>query len=77
MGHVWFLVIVSMCFVFGASWIWHVSEMNKEARYNKAADDVIIAETNPISAYRDVLKEKGKSAAASFLATSSSNIYGN
>ncbi len=77
MGHIWLIVLTSMCFTFGVSWIWHLSEMRTEDRRNKVKDQPIVESIEEITKYRDTLKESGKDAAAALLATSSLNIYGN
>ena len=76
MGHVWLIICISMVFTFAAAWIWHMDGMNDEERRNKATDDVIIASTEAIAAYRDLLKEKGKEAAVASLPSTTKN-YGN
>lgn len=77
MGRVWFLVLLSMCLVFGVSWAWHVRGVNDQVARDKAVDDALMMETRQIALYRDVLERSGKDAAAKYLATSSQNIYGN
>ena len=59
MGRVWLIVLASMCITLAASWFWHASEMQKQARRYQTEDDAVTANTARISAYRDVLKEKG------------------
>jgi hypothetical protein len=76
MGHVWFIVLLSMCVTFAGAWIWHIGGMNDQARRNKAVDAVVITNTEQIAHYRDIFKEKGKEAAIASL-SSSPNIYGN
>lgn len=77
MGRVWLIVFLSMCFTFGASWLWHVSGMNDQANRNKAVDDAVIMDTEQIAHYRDVLQEKGKEAAESYLTITPLTTYGN
>ena len=77
MVRVWFVVFLSMCFTLIASALWYMSAMNDEVRRDKAIDDPVLANIEHISLYRDVLKEKGKSAAAEYLNTLSPDIYGN
>ncbi|OGZ11671.1 MAG: hypothetical protein A2942_00695 [Candidatus Lloydbacteria bacterium RIFCSPLOWO2_01_FULL_50_20] len=76
MGRVWFIVFLSMCLVFGASWLWHLSDYRAEANRNNAINNAVTRETEAIAYYRDILKDQGKEAAAGYLATSS-DIYGN
>ena len=77
MGRVWLIVVISMCLVFAASWIWHINGMNVAIRRDKAIDDPVIFNIERISIYRDVLKEKGKSAALEYLTTINNNTDGN
>lgn len=77
MGHVWFVVLISMCFTLGAAWLWHMEGMSDQARHNKAIDDAVTLNTARIAVYRDVLKEQGKDAAVASLSASSFDNYGN
>ena len=77
MGHVWFIILISVCFTVVASSIWHASGINTQVRQHKAVNEGIIANTARITAYRDVLKEKGKEAAAEYFTAQSKGIYGN
>ena len=76
MGRVWLIVLASMCFTLGASWIWHLSGMNGLARKNNAERERIVENTSRITAYRDVLKEEGAERAKEDL-KSQYNTYGN
>ena len=69
MGRVWLIVLISMCVTFALSWFWHVSGMNKQLRQNNAADSAVIANTEAVAHYRDLIKEKGKEAAIASLTT--------
>ena len=65
-----------MLLTFSVSWMWHINEMNSKARMDKSEDEALIANTERIAAYRDVLKEKGKEGAVEYLETLSLEIHG-
>lgn len=67
MGRVWLMVLASMGFTLLASWIWHVDGMGDQDAKNRAAREALIANTAKITAYRDVLRERGPDAAAAYL----------
>ncbi len=76
MGRVWLIVLASMCFTLGASWVWHVSEMHAQSRRHDEERERINENIARITAYRDVLKEEGAEKAKEYL-MNRSDTYGN
>lgn len=67
MGRIWLMILVSALFVLGFSWLWHWSEIHKIEVVNHKESIAIQTNIIRLSAYRDVLKEKGKEAARIYL----------
>ena len=76
MAHVWKMVLLSALFVFAASWIWHLSQMHDVVSRNEKDITKVRADIAQLSAYRDVLKEKGKDAAREYIVELRRNPYG-
>lgn len=76
MVRVWKIVLLSAFFVFMISWVWHLSQMRDVVSRNEK--DIMKVETDiaQLSAYRDVLKEKGKDAAKTYIEELRKNPYG-
>lgn len=76
MGRVWLLVLASMVVTLSVSWFWHVSGMKSQAQSDQLESEALIANTERIAAYRDVLKKDGRISAAEYLETLSRERYG-
>ena len=76
MGRVWMMILISASFVFAASWLWHLSEMRTvETRHQKESTKIQTSIAY-LSAYRDVLKEKGKDEARTYIEQLQKAPYG-
>lgn len=70
------MILMSAVFVFGVSWIWHVSEMHGVEAQSEKDNAKITTSIAYLSAYRDVLKEKGKEEAKTYIEQLQKTPYG-
>lgn len=76
MGRVWLMIVISAIFVLGVSWFWHWSGIHSVEVRNKKDNAKLITNIAHLSAYRDVLKEKGKEEARAYIEQLQKTPYG-
>lgn len=76
MGRIWMMIFISALFVFCVSLLWHFSEMHTIQVQNKKDNAKIQTNIAYLSAYRDVLKEKGKDDARAYIEQLKKTPYG-
>lgn len=76
MGRVWYMIFISASFVFGASMLWYWSDLHAIKIQNQKENTKTAMSIATLSAYRDILKEKGKDAAKTYLEQLQKNPYG-
>lgn len=76
MGKIWTMIILSGSFVFCVAWLWHWSEMRAVEANNQKENAKVEVNIAILSAYRDVLKEKGKDEALKYIEQVRKEPYG-